>query len=575
MKVRKKYSLKVIHKLLLLITLLIIVILGSSGFTYFTNAKVTSEFNELQQIDEVQNEYNRFINIMNSIALTNFQLITTGYSQANVSTLEENLQLANDQLEMISSYFVGEDELLNYYNHLEEALKTYNGVYETYFSSIFVGEEIERIKNRVSPIVSRTEVTTANVNERVVNYFNDVKETSEQSFTFSIERINNVLIYSTIILILFCIFTVVVFGRNINSGVNSIIQRIEKYKKGEYLFDRKLKRIDDFSYIDQSLVELGENINNTIDKNSKIAELVHASTKELLGHSQSNVKSSANIKNFITEIHGQVSSQAEHSNSISAVTEEVSASSEEIRKAAEVIQHNMVDMNEGAQSGMQVVSKLNETVHDVSTEITTLTPVVETVVERLEDISTFLTGIDDITAQTNLLALNASIEAARAGEKGKGFAVVADEIRKLSRQTNEFSEKTKKVIDSIEEDTVNISEKFSSFHKLFGNTEMVVREITTAFNEISTNTSNLNKQNEEITSSIDGISNGVQEVATSIYELAETTSVLSKNTEKILADVSMQDENTTDIDHLLQRLQTSADDLLTIISLLKSDDRKC
>ncbi|WP_169819230.1 hypothetical protein [Anaerobacillus arseniciselenatis] len=40
----------------------------------------------------------------------------------------------------------------------------------------------------------------------------------------------------------------------------------------------------------------------------------------------------------------------------------------------------------------------------------------------------------------------------------------------------------------------------------------------------------------------------------------KTSSVLSKNTEKILADVSMQDENTTDIDHLLQRLQTSADD---------------
>ena len=567
----RKYSLKVIHKLFLLIMFLIVVILGSSGFTYFTNEKVKSQFNELKQIDEVQDEYNRFNNIMSSIALTNFQLITTGYSQANVSILEENLQLANQQLEKISPYFVEHDELLIYFNHLEASLNAYNEVFETYFSSIFVGDEIERIKSRVSPTISRTEQTTSNVNERVTNYFVNVKQTSEQSFNDSIEQINKVLIYSTLILILFCIFTVVLFGKNINSGVNSIIQRIEAYKKGEYLFFRKMNRKDEFSYIDQSLIELGENINNTIDKNSKIAKFVHTSTEELLSHSQSNVKSSANIKNFVTEIHGQVSSQAEHSNSISAVTEEVSASSEEIRKAAEVIQHNMVKMNEGAQGGMQVVSKLNEAVHEVSGEINTLNPVVKTVVERLEHISKFLFGIDEITNQTNLLALNASIEAARAGEKGKGFAVVADEIRKLSSQTNDFSEKTKKVIHSIEEDTKNISSKFNSFNELFSNTEIVARDITTTFNEISMNTFNLNKQNEEITNSIDGISEGIHEVASSIYELAETTSSLSQHTEKILDDVSKQDENTTDIDYLLQRLQTSANELIIAISLLKNE----
>ncbi|WNF35819.1 methyl-accepting chemotaxis protein [Bacillaceae bacterium IKA-2] len=567
----KRSTVKVIHKLFLLIILLIFVIVGSGGFIYFFNVKVTSEFHDLKEVDLVQEEYHQYINLMNSIAITNYQLITTGYLKANVTTLNERLTEANDQFVKITPFFQGQEELKNYLPYLEEALVSYNDIADTYFSKMFVGEEIERIKNRITPIVSRNEINTANVNERIIAYFNKEKQSSEKDLLQTLEQSNVTLFTSIIMTISFSIFTVILFGRNINSGVDMTVQRIEAFKRGDYLYTRKSNRKDEFAYIDFALVELGENIHKTISKNKEITDQVFNSTKELMVYSQSNVRASTNIKSFISDIHAQVSGQVDHTNSISSVTEEVSASSDDITVAAEVIQRNMERMNQDANEGMDIVSKLNISVNEVSEEMNSLVPVVNTVVERLDHISKFLTGIDEITRQTNLLALNASIEAARAGESGKGFAVVADEIRKLSTQTNQFSEKTKNVIFLVQEDTSNVAHKFKTFHELFSEAEKVANAITITFNRISTNSNSLNKQNADITTAIEGISGGINEVAQSIFDLAETSSTLSSQTETILQDISTQDLNTNEMDQLVKRLQTTANDLMITIALLKNE----
>jgi len=59
---------------------------------------------------------------------------------------------------------------------------------------------------------------------------------------------------------------------------------------------------------------------------------------------------------------------------------------------------------------------------------------------QINELSRYMSNVNEIAEQISLLALNAAIEAARAGEYGRGFEVVANEIKKLSVKSGKTAE---------------------------------------------------------------------------------------------------------------------------------------
>ncbi len=246
---------------------------------------------------------------------------------------------------------------------------------------------------------------------------------------------------------------------------------------------------------------------------------------------------SSQLKSAAASLTGTAASTQELSGAVAAASEETSANVQGVAAASEQLSSTVTEISRQVQessaiasSAVQQAGKTNASVNELSQSA-----------ERIGDV---IGLINTIASQTNLLALNATIEAARAGDAGKGFAVVAQEVKALAAQTAKATSEigaqiagmqtaTQDAVSAIEEITSTINK----MSEISGAIAAAVEEQGATTKEITRNVTEAAKGTSEVASNITAVSRGAGETGSASSQVLSSAKALSSESHHLKTEV--------------------------------------
>ncbi|MBA2174161.1 methyl-accepting chemotaxis protein [Halobacillus locisalis] len=532
---------RIIHKLMLVLMVLTLFIVSAGLFIIQANQNVRSTIEEMRQLNEMKEDYDALKEKLYDIEISMFDLVTTGYDEDKSTRLGEKFTETKQQLEIVVPKFEKDAELTKYINYFTEVHNLLNESYQNHIVPMTAESNRDVILIKTNTNLTKSKEYLDTIEAQVTPYMNNLVESQNLKVDTITKQTTTVLLLSIAGLVVSSIGVVVFFGRHLNKGVGMVYRRIKAYSEGDFTYESNAKqRKDEFGTIDESLKEMSNQLTALLHSSNDASRLVAAVSADVIGDSDQNLELSKNIQGQTEKIKDNIARQHDHVASISAVTEESSASFQEIKANIEQIRVNATSVDNQASDGAAIITDLKDSSSSTVHEMTGLKEKVEQIAVTIDEAKSFLNQINDITANTNLLSLNASIEAARAGEAGKGFAVVADEIRKLSSQTEGFSNQIVALMERVQHSTNDVLDGVQSFDSMLQKTDKQSGQAHTIFKDIGISSSSLVNQISDMTMSITEITEGINEIVDSVSKVNDSSSSLNEEVELVNEHVHSQ-----------------------------------
>lgn len=359
---------------------------------------------------------------------------------------------------------------------------------------------------------------------------------------------------------------------------------IESYM---YVIEKNINEI-------KAIVESSERLGHTDKTNS--AELKHlgeslgqmeSTLEELISTAENKLNGSEETRSFVSSVRIEWSTlahkvraskqilerQREMIQSLDRLNSTVSNEVKGVRTFAKTVEDKISDLlgrvshiqSETIQNSSHVnnmVSNLGACKEDMARSEN----LVKILTERTNSISGIIDVIDDIAEQTNMLALNASIEANRAGEQGAGFAVVAEEVRKLAVRSSTATRSITELLETIDEEANQASQKISKSLVDVGNVAEVAEKVSLRIKESAKLTSSAYN-------SMQGLVDVHGQMSQAVLRSEEISRNITNGISKIVKENSDSVESGADnLSHIV-RLNAASDRILRLVDRQYVDDR--
>ncbi|MEO9274821.1 methyl-accepting chemotaxis protein [Marinomonas sp. 5E14-1] len=215
--------------------------------------------------------------------------------------------------------------------------------------------------------------------------------------------------------------------------INELTQHLKNFENTDAV---------NLTYNDQEFNKLANHINTLLRTLSRKEHLLQSCAQETC-YTATELQNSSNV---VAE-----GAQKEHLalDALVLTSQEMSETIENILSRIELTSEMANLTSQQSEEGQTALEDLKEQIHAIQTSVSRNQTQMTQLIQTAQDISDFVSTIEQITSQINLLSLNAAIEAARAGDAGRGFAVVANEVRSLAENTDNAAQDIGRLVASI------------------------------------------------------------------------------------------------------------------------------
>ncbi len=333
--------------------------------------------------------------------------------------------------------------------------------------------------------------------------------------------------------------------------------------------ERWLNNKDEIGSIFNSIKKMVENLKLILGNINTHATNTAATAQQLTATAMSTNKSAREVASAVGNIAEGANGQAQDTIRAAQNVEENATLLSDMTNVLEELRIATENINNKKDEGKEALDDLNKLSEQNKEESRYINQIIVETNESAENISKASEMIQSIADQTNLLALNAAIEAARAGESGRGFAVVAEEIRKLSEDSNKFTEEIMVIIDGLKEKSQNAVNRIKNAVKIVDQSDIQNKLTRDKFNEIEEAV----EKSKVIVDRIQDNSKSIEEKNAQIIGVIQNLSAIAEEnaatTDDVNASVETQTKSIDDISNASGNLAEIASELQSEVATFK------
>ena len=290
---------------------------------------------------------------------------------------------------------------------------------------------------------------------------------------------------------------------------------------------------------------------------------VQANSKDEIGEMAVSLEETTSaLREMISAMSSAAAQSSAAAEELTVTTRAIESSSEETTKQTETVASAAEEVSSSSQTVAAGIVEMGASIEEIGRSATQASVYAQSAVELVEqanviinDLGNSSTEIGDvvkvitsIAQQTNLLALNATIEAARAGEYGKGFAVVAAEVKDLAQETAQATGDISKRVVKIQTETANAVNAINEISKSVEQISNYQVTIAAAIEEQTATT-------HEMSRSVMVAADGSAEIAHNITGVAAATEVTNTGVREIQIAASDLSMSAAHVQELIQRFR--------------------